>query len=308
MVPPSLPARAPDMLEPGQTRAQLLNGLRQLAHCYDGFILDQWGVLHDGRAAYPGAVDCLRRLKELGKSTVILSNSGKRGYANEGRLSALGFGCGSYSHLITSGDVAWEALKSRATPFYRKLNGRCLLFSNDGDRSVVEDLGLDLVGDLEQADFILLAGLGGLEDLSAARSLLTSAVARRVPMLCVNPDLTRLVDGGLRPGCGTLAYFYERLGGEVHYVGKPHPEVYAYCRTFFDARSVRHVVAIGDSLQHDVAGGNAAGFDTVFISGGIHRDDFEFALTDCARRVQLSELIGAHDDRQPTWMLSTLRW
>jgi ribonucleotide monophosphatase NagD (HAD superfamily) len=127
-------------------------------------------------------------------------------------------------------------------------------------------------------------------------------------MLCANPDLTRLVDGGVAPGCGALALSYERLGGEVHYVGKPHPEVYTYCRMFFDAHSVRRIVAIGDSLQHDVAGGNSAGFDTVFVSGGIHRDDFAFAEGDDIKRARLAELIGAHNDRHPTWMMSSLRW
>lgn len=308
MARPCSPAAASGMVEASQMLVEVLDGLRQLADRYDGFILDQWGVLHDGRAAYPGALDCLLQLKELGKSTVILSNSGKRGYANEGRLAALGFERDSYSHLITSGDVAWEALRSRSDPFYRKLNGRCLLLSNDGDRSVVEDLGLNLVDDPESADFILLAGLGKFDERSDYSPLLTSALVRHVPMLCANPDLTRLVNGGVAPGCGALALSYEQLGGEVHYVGKPHPEVYTYCRTFFDANSVERIVAIGDSLQHDVAGGNAAGFDTIFISGGIHYDHFALALADSARHAQLAELIGSHTVRRPRWMLPKLRW
>jgi HAD superfamily hydrolase (TIGR01459 family) len=219
----------------------------------------------------------------------------------------LGFERDSYSQLITSGDVAWKALKARVEPFYRKLDGRCLLISSDGDKSIMEDLALDLVSDGDDADFILLAGLGGLNIERDYRFLLTPALARRLPMLCVNPDITRLVDGGLAPGSGALALSYERLGGEVHYVGKPHPEVYTYCRAFFDAHSVRRIVAIGDSLQHDVAGGNAAGFETVFISGGIHCKHFAFAVGDRAKRAQLAELIRT-DDSQPTWMLSSLRW
>ena len=286
----------------------ILEGLRQLADRYDGFILDQWGVLHDGQVAYPGAVDCLFKLKALGKHAIVLSNSGKRAYANEGRLTALGFERASYGQLITSGDVVWGALKKMTHPFYRKLGRHCMLFSNDGDKSVVEGLTLALVNDLEKADFILLAGLGELNDQSDYDSLLTSALNRGLPMLCANPDLTRLVNGGVAAGCGALALSYERLGGEVHYVGKPHPEVYKYCQTFFNERSVRRIVAIGDSLQHDIAGGNAAGFDTVFISGGIHSGEFPFAMDDDAKQTRLAELIGTHNDRRPTWMLSSLCW
>jgi HAD superfamily hydrolase (TIGR01459 family) len=286
----------------------VLQGLRRLAIKYDGFILDQWGVLHDGRAAYPGARECLLQLKALGKHVVLLSNSGKRGYANVGRLSALGFERNSYSQLITSGDVAWNALKTKTDLFFRRLGRRCLLLSNDGDQSVLDDLAFDVVTDIEHADFILLAGLGEAKEEARYDDFLAAALKRRLPMLCANPDLTRFVNGELAVGSGAIASSYERLGGDVHYVGKPHPKVYQYSRALLRQCSTRRIVAIGDSLEHDVAGGNAAGFDTVFISGGIHGDSFASALNDSAKRARLTELIGAATNRQPTWMLSSLHW
>jgi|SRR5581483_9734183 len=285
-----------------------IEGLRQLADRYDGFILDQWGVLHNGRAAYPGAVDCLLKLKALDKHTVILSNSGKRGYMNEGRLAALGFERSSYSRLVTSGDVTWEALKTRRSSPYRNLGRRCLLISNDGDRSVVKDLPLELVFDVKSADFILLAGFGEWSEESDRDSLLSAAFRRRLPMLCANPDLTRFVEGGIAPGSGAIALSYERLGGKVHYVGKPYPEVYEFCNAFFEQHSLRRIVAIGDSLQHDVAGGNAVGLDTAFISGGIHHDHFASALDNRAKQMRLAELMGTECNRRPRWMLSSIRW
>lgn len=296
------------MGEPNRRAVESIDGLRQIADRYDGFILDQWGVLHDGQTAYPGAVDCLRHLKSLGKCTVVLSNSGKRAYANEGRLASLGFDPGTYNRLITSGDIAWEGLKRKVHPFYRKLGHRCLLISNDQDQSIVQRLAYILVGDIDSADFILLAGAGDLKEPSDCDRFLSAALKRRLPLLCANPDLTRLVDGGLALGCGAIAKSYERMGGEVHYVGKPHPEVYQSCRTFFEERYAKRIVAIGDSLQHDVAGGTAAGFDTVFVSNGIHRDHFVTAVDQETQQSRLSELVGSHCDRRPRWMLSTLRW
>jgi len=204
--------------------------------------------------------------------------------------------------------VAWDALKRRPDPFFRRLGRRCLLLSNDGDQSVLEGLALDLVQDIEEADFILLGGLGEVTEQSNYDGFLAAVLKRGIPMLCANPDLTRLVEGGLAVGTGAIALSYEQLGGEVRYVGKPHPEVYEFCRALFPKQSTSQIVAIGDSLQHDVAGGNAAGFDTVFIAGGIHGDGFASVSDDNARHTRLDELIGLHTDRRPTWMLSSLRW
>ena len=44
----------------------ILSGLARMAGDYDPFIVDLWGVVHDGEAVFPGAVDCLRRLRQRG--------------------------------------------------------------------------------------------------------------------------------------------------------------------------------------------------------------------------------------------------
>ena len=56
----------------------LLSGIAPIAGRYDGFILDLWGVLHDGAHPMPGAVEALHRLREAGKRIVILSNAPRR--------------------------------------------------------------------------------------------------------------------------------------------------------------------------------------------------------------------------------------
>lgn len=52
--------------------------LSAVADAYDAFLVDQYGVLRDGRGPYPGAAETLVRLKQAGKRVIILSNSGKR--------------------------------------------------------------------------------------------------------------------------------------------------------------------------------------------------------------------------------------
>ena len=63
---------------------------------------------------------------------------------------------------------------------------------------------------------------------------------------------------------------FEELGGEVVYFGKPHKEVYKMC---FDIND--KVLAIGDNLRTDIKGANNLNIDCIFITEGVHRDEFE---------------------------------
>lgn len=71
---------------------------------------------------------------------------------------------------------------------------------------------------------------------------------------------------------GTLARHYASAGGEVWLAGKPAPVIYAAALEMLELPADQ-VVAIGDSLEHDVGGAAAAGIDSVFVLGGIHRED-----------------------------------
>jgi len=69
---------------------RLLGGIGEIAPPYDGFILDLWGVLHDGTAPFPGVLDALARLKSAGKRVAILSNAPRRAALVAERLRAIG--------------------------------------------------------------------------------------------------------------------------------------------------------------------------------------------------------------------------
>ena len=287
---------------------RLTDGVSELADRYDGFLIDQWGVLHDGQRAYPGAVDCLWAIKALGKTVLIVSNSGKRGASNETRLANMGFPRESYAEIVTSGDVAWDALRTRPDASYHDLGRRCFLLSNDGDASTIEGLALEAVDEIARADFILVAGSATANAAGALGSLLDEALTRRLPLLCVNPDMTRFVDGQLVPGSGALARRYEQLGGAVRYIGKPYPEIYRRCLQMLESRGARRVVAVGDSLDHDIAGAAGVGLDTVLVTDGILRDRFEGRCGARAMRGQLAEVVRELKADWPTWMMPSLRW
>ena len=280
------------------------SGVGAFVDGFDALLVDQWGVLHNGAQPYPGAVECLARLRALGKPVVILSNSGKRAGANLKRLAALGFPAESYTALVTSGEVAWHALHERSEPFYAGLGRRCFLLAPHADPDVLDGLDLAAVPAAEAADF-LLANSTNEPDfaIETYEPHLCAGAARSLPMLCTNPDLVGVTAAGLVPGPGALARRYEELGGRVHYVGKPYPEIYRFCFRLLGGVAPKRVVAVGDSLQHDIAGGAAAGTATAFIVGGIHADRFS-GPTDSAALAALSAEYGV----MPDFTIPDFRW
>ena len=97
-------------------------------------------------------------------------------------------------------------------------------------------------------------------------------IARRLPLICANPDLVRVSPQGTVEAPGVLAQRYEALGGRVFYHGKPYPAIYRSCLEAMPDCTPERVVTIGDSMEHDVLGSARAGLASVFVAGGIHAD------------------------------------
>ena len=284
------------------------SGLADIASRYRGFVADQWGVLHDGARPYADALDCLARLREAGKQVVLLSNSGKRTAINRARLVEIGIAESLYDEVVTSGEATWQALAERKDPFYAGLGDRCILWSRYGDRSVVAGLPLKVVERVEDADFLLLGGLeeaARLEDFGAA---LEAAAARGLPMVCANPDIVAVQpNGGFGMAPGAVAHHYEQLGGRVGYVGKPHRPIYEACLDALGNPPHAEILAIGDSMAHDVAGGAAMEFDTALVMAGIHGRLFDPARGASANRAAMEQLALEYGVL-PRWVLPSFRW
>ncbi len=261
-----MPDTAPQMIP-------VLHGLQEVADRYDGFIVDLWGVMHDGARPYPGARETLRSLKAGGKCVAMLSNAPRRAVMAAERSATVGVTPDLYDHLVTSGEETWHALKERSDPWYAGLGRRVLLFAAAYDRPFLG--GLDLVeatgpGD---ADFLLVTGAAAGETVADYETRLAAAAAAGVPMVCANPDLEVIAAGRREICAGALALRYEALGGTVRYHGKPHASVYHTCFDLLGITDRRRVLAIGDSLRTDVAGANGVGIDCLLVTGGIHAEE-----------------------------------
>jgi HAD superfamily hydrolase (TIGR01459 family) len=242
-------------------------GMSAIAELFDTFFLDQFGVLHNGTAPYPGVLDCLGKLKRAGKKIVILSNSGKRSADNEKRLETLGLAPSLWHVFVSSGEVAWRQLS---------LSGAaqtCYLISRDNDRSAIEGLSVQLASAPDNADVILLtASEGDHFELSHYEALLAEAARREIPCLCTNPDRIMLTPSGPKFGAGQIAELYASLGGPVTYVGKPYPAIYEAAMSALGDPDSRRVICIGDSVEHDIAGAASAGLKSALVRTGIHSD------------------------------------
>ena len=247
-----------------------ISGLREIADRFDHVLLDQWGTVHEGKAVFPEARDCIRALRAAGKRVLILSNSGKRSDDNAERLAKLGLPQDEHDGVVTSGEVLWHGLQERAVAPFDRLGRRALLIGSNV-LSMVEGLDVVAVTNPARAEFIWLASLDETNaDPEAWRDDLEAFLARGLPMLCANPDLTMFTSKGLLPAPGALARLYAELGGTVHYIGKPHAAIFAAAlRQLGDPRPER-VLVVGDSLDHDIEGGRRAGMLTALITSGVH--------------------------------------
>lgn len=246
-----------------------LSGFSQIATAYRGFIVDLWGVIHDGVTPFAGAVACLRRLRAAGSRVVLLSNAPRRAAAAEAGLLRMGIARDLFDGIVTSGEATWLALADYA-------GARVLHLGPERDRSVVRDRDLILVEAPLDADLVLNTGPDdqrGPTSIEPYLPALEACLAAGLPMLCANPDL-EIVSGGRRLICaGALAEWYALRGGAVRSIGKPHPEVYELVWPMLGTIDRAEILAVGDALRTDIAGANAAGIDSCWVLGGIHALD-----------------------------------
>jgi len=266
----------------------IIDGLCSVAADYDFFLIDQWGVIHNGKHVHAGAVAAMQALRDAGKKIVLISNSSKRAAVSVAGLTAMGVGRDLYDDIVTSGEVAWQALDAREDPYYAGLGRRCYMFTWGGDKRFIDGLDLVDVDTPAEAEFVLLSGTSGAP-VAGYEPALQACAAESLPMLCLNRDLVSVAPDGTLVDCpGKVAMRYEELGGQVHYYGKPGREIYDVCLAH--ALETERVLAIGDSLHHDIAGANAAKIESVLVTGGIHAADLGIAPDDAPDSGELAAL------------------
>lgn len=220
--------------------------LKDISGNFDSFIIDQWGVLHDGKHPYDGAIECLDNLNQEGKRLILLSNSSKRKLSSFKGLQKVGIDPNIFTDIITSGELGHQLLSGpRLSEIFtgsplRTLTKVFVIGNGDDDIEYITTANCELC-DPEEAHFVLARGtfsiVGNVDSrlsFSVAEDLMSNidpwldrCRRHNLPMLVTNPDFYRPGSGSPMPG--QIGERYARMGGRVEYIGKPYSVVYDEC-------------------------------------------------------------------------------
>ena len=240
-------------------------GLKSIFDNYDIFFIDLWGVVHNGIKLHDTAVHVLSKISELNKNYILLTNAPRPNKIVKVFLEKLGLDESMREKVFTSGEAALKYLKKNCINkiFYHIGPAR--------DFDLFVDFKNKKTQDINKSDYLLCTGLYDEhdQDLNYYKKLLKNLISKK--MICTNPDL--IVDRGKkREYCaGSVAKIFEEIGGKVIYFGKPYSEVYNLSSDIKDKK----VIAIGDNLRTDIKGANNMKYDSLVITNGVHKKEFE---------------------------------
>jgi HAD superfamily hydrolase (TIGR01459 family) len=247
----------------------IVDSIKDLGVGYSAWLVDIWGVMHNGRRAFPRAVAATRSFRAQGGIVVLLSNSPRPSPSVQEQLRHLGVPDDAYDATVTSGDLTRHELgKHEGATVYH--------LGPERDRPIFHGLPIKLGGQ-EEAELVVCSGLFDDETETPEDyiGLLRALAARKLPMICANPD--HLVERGDRLiyCAGAVAALYEKEGGAVLYAGKPYAPIYLLALETIGelaGRAVKRseVLAIGDGVNTDIAGAAGLGIDSVFVASGLH--------------------------------------
>ena len=140
-------------------KTKFCEGVSDISDSYMGFIIDQWGVLHDGEDLFPGAVDTLKELKERKKTIIILSNTEGNAEENKAKLKKMGLGPSLYNAIVTPTEIIQEGFKNRKEGLFAGLGDKVYVFGRRGQDEILKDTGVEVVDEIDQANSVLILGM-----------------------------------------------------------------------------------------------------------------------------------------------------
>lgn len=248
---------------------QIITELSEISENYDAFFCDLWGCYHNGIEPYEAAVKACIEFRRGGGHVILLTNAPRPSAPVQEFLDKIGAPRESYDAITSSGGACQAAMKSGEF-------GQSIHYIGPArDVHMLTDIGME-PSPVEKADAVLITGF--CDDQHDHPDDYAPQMAewekRNLPVLCANPDI--IVDrGNERLWCaGAIAERYAAAGGKVVYFGKPYTPIYQRCLATLEevaGKPVPHerILVAGDGIATDVAGGRAAGLDTLFVTGGL---------------------------------------
>ena len=283
------------------TSLRFIERLRDLVDGVEVILSDIWGVVHNGLESFPEACEALHTYRQRGGTVILITNAPRPADSVQRQLRKLGVADETYDAIVSSGDLTRHFVADHP-------GKKMFWLGPDRDSSIYR--GLDAVtAPLEQADYIVCTGLFDDETESAEdyRAMMLQAREHKLPLVCANPDIVVERGDRLIYCAGAVAELYRELGGEVIFYGKPHRPIYERAMALAAERrgrptSLDRVLAIGDSVRTDLTGALGFGIDCLFLTRGIHSEEFEGI--DQLDPASVKELFG----HPPRALMRELKW
>lgn len=279
----------------------VISSVQDVAPGAKAWLVDIWGVMHNGVTPYADAVEACRTFRRNGGIVLLVSNSPRTTSGVSAQLDHIGVARDAYDGIVTSGDATRHLIKMLGSKGIFHLGP-------ERDLGLYDGLGACLTG-ADEAEAVVCSGLfdDTRETPDDYAEFLSGFAQRGLPMVCANPDL-RVERGGRLIYCaGALARAYEDLGGSVSYAGKPFPPIYEMAEERVREIKGRPVsreqmLAIGDGIKTDIAGAAAAGIASVYVASAV--DNAHGGKLDAA----LLEVLFPDANRRPAAAMNGLRW
>ena len=283
------------------TSLRFVERLSDLVDGVEVILSDIWGVVHNGLESFPEACEALHTYRQRGGTVILITNAPRPADSVQRQLRKLGVADETYDAIVSSGDLTRNFVADHP-------GKKMFWIGPDRDSSIHR--GLDAVmAPLEQADYIVCTGLFDDETESAEdyRAMMLQAREHKLPLICANPDIVVERGDRLIYCAGAIAELYRELGGEAIFYGKPHRPIYERAMALAAERrgqptSLDRVLEIGDSVRTDLTGALGFGIDCLFLTRGIHSEEFEGI--DQLDPASVKELFG----HPPRALMRELRW
>jgi HAD superfamily hydrolase (TIGR01459 family) len=283
------------------TTLRFVEKLSDLVDGVEVILSDIWGVVHNGLEAFPEACAALHTFRQRGGTVILITNAPRPADSVQRQLRKLGVADEIYDAIVSSGDLTRLFVADHP-------GQKVFWLGPERDNSIYR--GLDpVMAPLEQADYIVCTGPFDDETESAEdyRAMMLQARERKLPLICANPDIVVERGDRLIYCAGAIAELYRELGGEVIFYGKPHRPIYERAMALAaehrgHAAPLDRVLAIGDSVRTDLTGALGFGIDCLFVTRGIHSEEFEGI--DQLDPASVRELFG----HPPKALMRELKW
>jgi HAD superfamily hydrolase (TIGR01459 family) len=251
-----------------------IGSLSEIINCYDAVLCDAWGVIHNGEVAHKAALQALEHCKSLNKPVVIITNAPRREIDLENAFKLMGITHQHYDRIVSSGELGREIALSKHVK-------NVFFLGPEIDLAILSGTSLINTNCVNSCELIINAGLkdNKTELPEEYNDLLHELASHKLEMICLNPDRMVHIGSDIRYCAGELATYYEDIGGNVNWVGKPQPLIYEKSMQIISGLaqkdiSPNKVLAIGDAMYTDILGAHNFGISTLFVMSGVHRDHF----------------------------------